>query len=389
MPYEIRLEQLPAGYVAEVNKKGDAKVCVRQFVSSEDGNLLVSRLEGFPSDLLRKLPVWPPICEGSIDHLLAIIRPDKSATLYVNDLTFTALIQTKGPFAKGDPIFDKDIADIESVVLGHGDTELNVPTDAGVIFLFSFGWRKGLFYDFMPLRSVPGKPRTRVFDLNRLFGQYYAYLIFQDMFKISESDWEALTKQQWFPFITLVPDTIRAMISHVRSGDPVDELLPDIQQQVVGRIPLMKSKWGCSPFFEPHQEFLETAAERYVAGDHISATNILFLRIEGIMRSYHECQDLKTSANQENLVQSVIGKAQVGRHAYSLLLPDKFREYLQRVYFASFDTQKPETRQVISRHTVSHGVAPAELFNLKASTIGLLIVDQLSFYLQDKRVRVE
>jgi hypothetical protein len=391
MPYEIGLEQLPAGFVAEDTRKGDthANVWTTKFVSTEDGDLFVLMLEGISSVLLRRLPVWPPIPEGRIEHLLAIIRPDKSATLYINELKFTALMQIKGPFAQGDPVFNKDIADIETVVLGHGEKEITVPADAGVIFLFSVGWRKGLFYDLRPLMPPKLGGQLRDFDLSRLFGQYYAYLMFQDLFKITESDWAALTKQRWFPFISLMPDTIRAMISHARSGEQVDELLPDIQEQVVARIPLIRSKWEASPYLKPHQEFLEKAAERYVAGDHKSATSILFPRIEGIMRGYHECQDHKGRASQDDIVQAVVGKAKTGKHGYSLLLPHKFREYLQRVYFADFHTDKPETTKVISRHTVAHGVAPAEAFNLKASTLGLLIVDQLSFYFHDKRVRVQ
>jgi hypothetical protein len=65
-------------------------------------------------------------------------------------------------------------------------------------------------------------------------------------------------------------------------------------------------------------------------------------------------------------------------HNYSLLLPNNFRRYLEDVYFAHFDPNNPD---VLSRHSVAHGVAPADDYSLKGASVGLLILDQLSFYL--------
>jgi hypothetical protein len=78
-------------------------------------------------------------------------------------------------------------------------------------------------------------------------------------------------------------------------------------------------------------------------------------------------------------VKSVIGATANDLHSFSRFLPNNFQCYLEEVYFANFDPRNPD---VLSRHSVAHGVAVAQDFSLKAATIGLLILDQLSFYLR-------
>jgi hypothetical protein len=52
--------------------------------------------------------------------------------------------------------------------------------------------------------------------------------------------------------------------------------------------------------------------------------------------------------------------------------------FLKDVYFAGFDPVSPSG---LSRHTVAHGVAPSEDFNLKSGTMGFLILEQIRYYL--------
>ena len=50
MPVEIRLPQAKLGYAGTHGRKGDPiAVILREFTSSEDGNLFISRLEGVPA----------------------------------------------------------------------------------------------------------------------------------------------------------------------------------------------------------------------------------------------------------------------------------------------------------------------------------------------------
>jgi hypothetical protein len=47
----------------------------------------------------------------------------------------------------GEAVYESDLIDIESLVF----KDVDFPADAGILCLFSTGWRKGLFFDFGPL----------------------------------------------------------------------------------------------------------------------------------------------------------------------------------------------------------------------------------------------
>src|SRR5208337_4431367 len=77
MPYQVKLDFTPAGYALESATPGErADVAVREFTSSEDGELFISRLEGFPSDILgrRRCEVGGPgpRCFSSICRCLSV-----------------------------------------------------------------------------------------------------------------------------------------------------------------------------------------------------------------------------------------------------------------------------------------------------------------------------
>lgn len=374
MPYEITFDNIPAGYSLSSSKKGETgtiQVSVREFTSSEDGDLFISRLEGFPEEIVSKLP--PRISPSQIDHLLAIIRKDKTATVYVNEIKKIAKILIKRVVDKGEPVYADDIGDVESLILEG----ISLPEDVSILFLFSVGWRKGLFFDFWPTQSH--NPRNRDYDLNNLLGQYYAYLIFQDFFKIPDAEWTNLLKQGWFPFITLRKATLKDILNYNRNLWNIDELLPKIEEEITDRLPVHLIAWQNNTYFNDHLKFIETAIERFKSKDYISVISILFPRIEGLMRSFHQDIRSDVKSTQASLIDSIVPPDVVLQKPHSLLLPQKFREYLIDVFFANFN---PNSDKPLSRHSVSHGVASASDFSLKGATLGFLTLTQLSYYLK-------
>jgi hypothetical protein len=283
-----------------------------------------------------------------------------------------ALMQSKKSVDAGQVIYGNDIADVRELVF-H---DINIPDDVGVMVLFSVGWRKGLFYDLGPLSS---KENKRDYDLNRLLGGYYAYLSFQERFNIPDSEWDSLLQNGWFPFITLNNDLVSGVLNHNRAAWNVDDLLPRIRQEVLNRLPDGLKSWANIKAFEPHMEFISKAAEHYQENDFISCISVLFPRIEGIMREFQSIRGQPEKANQKDLASTVLSPdVNPKDHQFSPLLPLRFHEYLTKVYFANFDPTR--TDNTLSRHTVGHGVATKDNFNLKGSTLGFLILDQLSYY---------
>jgi len=372
MPYEIVFDDLPAGYSLSYAKKGDeAFVRTIEFTSSEDGDEFIARLEGFPAQILGMLTSSENVKPSTVDHLLAIIRRDKTATVYVNELSFLAYARVKRDVEKGTPVLFDNIADVERLSIDG----VSIPSDAGFAFLFSCGWRKGFFYDFSPLASEISENRN--YDLEVLLGHYWSYLTFQFLFKIRDSEWDQMFNQKWFPFISLRSTTIQNIVDRIRAGWDLDELLEPIAQEVADSAESMREKWQRNQIFCDHLPILDKGLERFLTQDYISAISILYPRIEGIMRTHHMRADPLVRPSQKNLVASSLkGEGITPRN---LLLPERFEFYLREIYFAYFDPVHPS---VLSRHSVAHGVAPADLFNLKAATISLLILEQLSFYLQ-------
>jgi hypothetical protein len=365
MPHEITLVSLPIGICTETQRGGDQiMVRSREFLSSEDGQEFIRRLEAVTGAYLDRLPHSALVRPSQVDHLLAIIRRDRTATVYVNELTPSINTRVGRRIERGEPVAKDDIVDICEL-----DLEVPIPPDTGIVFVFSVGWRKGLFYDFSPLTDGS----LRDFEPRHAFGYFYSRVLFQERFSISETEWDGLLAAKWFPFAGLTNGTIEKMLAHLRSGRNLDELTDLIVADMKTRLPGFLSSWNNHPAFTSHLLILERATERFLDGDYISCTSLLFPRIEGLLRTYHASMGSTDSAKQANLCASAV-QANANR-AGCLLLPKMFERYLSQVYFAAFDPKDVDIE--VSRNSVSHGTASQAAFNAKAAVTGLLVTHQL------------
>jgi hypothetical protein len=310
--------------------------------------------------------------------MLAIIRPDLRADIYVNECKITAGVRVARSLQAGEAVLEDDIVDIETLRFEG----VEVPPEAAVVCILSSAWRKGLFFDFAPLGL--NRP-ARAYELEKVLGSYFAYLTNQSVFKLDESQWELLLRQKWFPFVSLPKCILRNVISTVRAGGDVDTQLKSIVDAVRLMAPKMRERWVGAALLRPHLPFLEHALDSFLKEDYLSATGILYVRIEGILRSMHEASGSSSSAGPRCLTETAVGSWAGLVHEYSWLLPHKFKRYLDEVYFAHFESGQPVP---MSRHSVGHGVAAAEDFNQKYACIGLLIVDQLRFLLPVARATI-
>lgn len=371
MPFKIQFDNMPAGYSMNVARSGEnVQVRMREFTSSEDGDIFISRLEGLSDLILSHLPAH--VKPSMIDHLLAVILPDKTSTIYVNELSFVTMVRPRRNMKKGEPVFQQDILDIERFRIQN----VEIPKNAGIMVLLSCGWRKGLYYDLEPLHVKEASERD--YDLELLLGQFWTYLMFQDMFKIDQATWDKLFSQQWFPFIYLGYPLVKKIVGHAQAGWDIDELMPEIQAETNNLISTASSIWSNNQYFAPHKPIIIRAIERYQSEDHVSASSILYTRIEGVMRSYFSNACLTQKPSSASLSKELIQKDAEKRHSCCLFLPDKFHQYLDNVYFAHFVIGSDPD---VSRHSVAHGEARADAFNLKSSTIGLLILYQMALFL--------
>jgi len=355
MPVEIELGKAPAGYtLTSARAEETVEVQFLEFTSSEDGQHFIQRLEGFPSYILRR--VAPHIRPSQVDHMLIVVRRDNTATAYVNELSIVTRMRASRRVEAGEQVFKSDIIDIDRLELS-----VEIPDDAGFLFLFSAGWRKGLFYDFGPV-GIPGSQR-REYDVAKVFGQAYCHVLFQERFSISDDEWDALFAAKWFPFAALGYDSIDALINHVRCGWDPDEKIDDFTSEFSSRAAQMIEAWQTNSSFAPHMPILERAVERFLDEDFVSCTGLAFPRIEGILRTHHTSLGVSGQASCSNLTNTAV--ASKIKNEKCLLLPHRFAAYLRDIYFASFN---PIDQDIdVSRHSVAHGVANASEFNKKSA----------------------
>ncbi|MDO8142483.1 MAG: hypothetical protein Q6358_13365 [Candidatus Brocadiales bacterium] len=376
MPQDIVFDNLPAGYSENSARSGE-KITIRlmDFVSSEDGDELITKLEELPQQILSMLHLPPPgVLPSMVHSLLVIIRKDKTATVYLNELQPVWQMRVKGSCKKGELVTSNHILDVGRMKF----PDITIPPEAGVAYVFSVGWRKGFFYDLSPLHDDQG--RCRSYDLEETIGSLYAYLLFQERFKIDDATWKVFFDQRWFPFTHLNNALIREMISHARQGWQIDDLLPKIVQNVKELLradPLEAKKVTA---FTDHLDILRTAVDRYLADDHVSAASILYPRIEGLLRSFLRAAGYTVTPTTKTLSKVAVEHHEANRITNSLLLPAKFHQYLDDVYFAHFT---PGSSPDVGRHSVAHGEARMADFTLKATTLAFLLVYQLRLFFSD------
>ena len=376
MPVEIDLgTELPAGHAAEsikVEEGDEVELIVCEFTSTEDGQHFIQRLEATPDDILTRLPNRVP--PSQVDSMLAIIHADGKTTVYVNEMVLRLVVsaRTARHFRAGMPVSKDDVADVERLEIG-----LTIPADAGFLFLFSVGWRKGLFYDYGPL--LKPHAQLRPYDVPSVLGQAFCHVLFQNRFSISDDEWEALFQAKWFPFIGLPDRLIDDLIQQVRSGWHPDEKLEEVVGEVRAGVSGMLESWSGHSSFRPHLDIVKHAVDRFLDGDYMSCTALLYPRIEGIMRTNHGVIGTNKRASPDNLTASAVStKSDKSR---SLFLPHRFEAYLRDVYYADFEPRAVDIG--VSRHSVAHGVASAREFDRKSAVISILIVHQLFFSLKN------
>lgn len=377
MPHEVLLpgDRPTVGYALDASpgEGHQIRVASMEFTSSEDGKLFVSRLEGLPQELLSLLPPEARVEPSKVDHLVGIIRKDMTATVYVNECTITAQVRSARAIEAGEPETEDDIVDIVDVSFG----DVVFPPDAGLVVVFSSGWRKGLYFDLCPLRE-DGKERD--YDVGKTLGSCMAYLFNGAIASMDQETWDFMIGRGWFPFIGLPRRISRNLVSFAHSEIDLDVVLPEAVEAVKAAVPGFREAWAGVELFGPHLDLLRHALDRFAEGDYVSCTAIVYPRIEGILRSIHEVLGEGERAKQKVLARMATEGRHSELHENSWLLPDGFGRFLEEAYFADFEPGKPAS---LSRNSVGHGVATPEQFGEKGACLSLLIVHQLLFYLPE------
>lgn len=182
-----------------------------------------------------------------------------------------------------------------------------------------------------------------------------------------------------FPFIRLSERTVNKMLETSQRASFDKNFLNQVVTETKASLSIMLDNWRKHAAFIEHLPLIERACERYVDDDYISTTSILYPRIEGVMRTLIP-PNTNIRAKPLVLVEPVMNARGGKYQPYSLLLPLRFYQFLNQLLFKNFT---PGGKIEVSRHSIAHGVASAENFSAKSATLGLLILDQIHYFLPD------
>jgi len=342
MAFEVKLEKPFAGFAVDSSRPGEQMLIqTSNFRTSSEGDAFIRILEGLSQHVLPGGSVQP----SCVDHFLIVAGPDGKLTIYVNELEIRLKIQARKSRQAGEAVWSTDIADIVEVNIG-----VDIPTDHGMCLLFSVGWRKGFYFDFVPL-SRERQPRD--YPIGPVLGAAWSALMFQERFSLTEDQWQWLIDQEMFLFIGLTPQLMQKIVTHAEKKWAMDRLNNQITACAKAIAPEIEDLAKGSPLFQPAVAALKIGLRHFVSGDAFSGASVLYPAVECVLRLHYASRNSASYPRQTRLIDEAKRAGQTGRHSYCLLLIDRFDAYLRQVIFADFDWKNPTG---VSRHTIGHGV---------------------------------
>ena len=374
MKYTMKLDQIPHGFAVETGDPTETiRIIVADFLTDLSGTEFYTRLKEMQSLFLTRF-VESGIPVSQIDHFL-ILTKGNEATVYINEVVMQIDTIAQKDVEAGNILTLNDTLGVR----GLSFQDIAIPDDAGIVFFFSVGWRRGLFFDFRP---HTGELLT---DIHNILGRHYEALLYEDLFSIFRDVTllNDLFDLGWFPFIGIVGEIqsrFNRLVMRLREGKSIelaeDDLISAFSDTALEAI---KKRVGNNPYMNQHSSIIETGIGRYQHQDYISCISNIWPRIEGILQYSYRMKS-KTRTKTEHLLTNMEKHMATNRTSYpSIFFPAYFRKYLKSFYFRNFNLSKEDLE--LSRHTVGHGVAKQEDFDRKRALIGLLIVDQLGHYL--------
>jgi hypothetical protein len=360
---DLKLSKLPAGIAANsADGGGTVSVIVSDFATDADGEKFYNYLEMLNPYIDQLIEKGHRI--SHIDHCLVLIKKSGDAKVYIDSLEIIAeILYRKEAVKKGDLISKDDIGGVKSIKF----TNVEIPDDQGIIFFFSIRWKRGIYFDLRPIHSD-----EKLENIGQRLGLYFDSLLFSEIHSIEDIVWEKLYPVGWFPFIALLGELFRELISRVKEGLPIEHQEQKILEYFdEKKLQSLTSRFQKYTVLQQHLAFIERGIERYLAGDYLSSISLVWPRVEGII---HQAFAHKKDDKFSYLLKVLEDKVSDEWLAPTIYLPARFKEYLLKYYFR----EKIE----VSRHSIAHGFSDSNTYDKKRALLGILMFDQLTYYLQ-------
>lgn len=352
----------------------EVQIQTSEFVSTEDGGVFVETCEVLVGAVLKAMPFELQVRPNQIDNLIAVFPEFGRADVYINAAIIEReSVRPKHHIKPNSLVFQDMILDVVDVDLHVLNNRNFVAADAGILHLFSHGWRRGLYYDFSPISR---SDTSRQLPYSRVFAAHYSALRFSSLHGMSDEQWNLLDSHEWFPFRALKLQTTRDVIGHLESGWDLEDLFPRITAEVASCMQAFINEADRHSDFAQSRPHLVRGWKAFQENDWSTCCTNFYLQIESILRSVvHRSGSMRFK--QRDLLEAVDPIDDL--MALSSTLPRKFRVYLEKHFFFPFEDQV--TNWKVGRNTLAHGLIPATALTQKAALRGVLTVLQLYYSL--------
>lgn len=372
--YTLQLKsEKPAGYALAAAEGGQTvPVAQKGFFTDYDGDIFYKILESTSAEFLQPWMNDKTERGSMIRNFLIFRDKENHAEVYINFDTIASVVSkriSKDGIRKGERVSSEDIGDIREISF----PEITLRKDCGVIYFFTLGWRRGVYFDYLPLQP---DSTYQCQNLEMVFAAIHTVLLHPNLYRKYPKIKDAMFERGWFPFIRLLGWRINEIIEGLSNGFKLDK----IEEKIVNSfdkedINTMYNGWLTKQNFKGQETFIRKAIDEYFEGDYISAIHILYPHIEGLMQQL--CFNGEDVGKSKTIVHKLTETAKINCSGQNLFLPDEFEEYLNIIFFPKIDFSTVP----LTRHTVTHGIADGEKFTRVKAFQAILILDQMYFYL--------
>jgi hypothetical protein len=365
------------GIALESAKPGDKVRVARQgFYTDFDGDFFFTCLDQISELILSNWLNKNKMKESKISNCLIFIDEKSQADVFVNCPTFME-VSIKDSSKVQNYVRREDIKDIQKVFFSGVKMRSNV----AVIYIFSNRWRKGIYFNFLPIDPInPAPVPTNLFVV---FGACHTCLAFPEIYQYNNSPEikAKLYNAGWFPFIRILGKPFTEIMNRLKNNLPLSDIETLIVESFDDKtVKIMYNSWILNQLFKKRETFLKKGIDEYFERDYISSIHVLYPCIEGILQDLS--YEVKVHGDSgDRLATKLISYLKSKNPDTQLLLPENFKQYLIESYFAKFNRKSEEIE--VSRHSIAHGAATNVDDYTQIKTLqALLILDQLSSYVE-------
>ena len=323
-----------------------------------------------------------PNADRRPDNLLVVIR-GVEARIH-KKFPLSLRVRPKVPIKAHHFVFQDQILDIEEVRFRDSIFEVDIRDEDKIVWFFRLDWSFGLYFDF--------SGKLTIAELWKTLGDCYRAMYFHTIYSFfaDPANPTRLMDRGWFPFIQFSTEEFRQL----RHGVENPPQLPIVEEFILGafteeRIDRIANAWWANEAYREKKEIILAGLSAYKDGSDAQIINCiknLISEMEGIVRLHFD-RNVGGQMTTARLIEYVSNRGKASfPSSGSLAFPELFHKYLETFIFRAFSLDD-RSNLSLSRHSVTHGVATADLYTRVRALQVVLSLDQIHHYMMSRKTQ--